>query len=51
VDDGVGGADPQTGSGLTGLMDRVDALGGRMDISSPPGHGTRMRVELPVTPE
>jgi signal transduction histidine kinase len=51
VDDGVGGADPQTGSGLTGLMDRVDALGGRMKISSPPGQGTRMEVELPVTDE
>jgi signal transduction histidine kinase len=51
VDDGMGGADPQTGSGLTGLMDRVDALGGRMEISSPPGQGTRMLVELPVTYE
>jgi signal transduction histidine kinase len=49
VDDGVGGADPRAGSGLTGLMDRVDALGGRMNISSPPGQGTRMRVELPLT--
>jgi signal transduction histidine kinase len=48
VDDGVGGADPQRGSGLTGLVDRVDALGGRMDISSPPGRGTWMRIELPV---
>jgi signal transduction histidine kinase len=50
LDDGVGGADPQTGSGLTGLRDRVDALGGRLDISSPPGQGTRMLVELPVLP-
>jgi signal transduction histidine kinase len=49
VDDGVGGASPETGSGLIGLMDRIDALGGRIDISSPRGHGTRMRVELPVT--
>jgi signal transduction histidine kinase len=49
LDDGVGGADPRSGTGLTGLKDRVDALGGRLDISSPPGQGTRMRVELPVT--
>jgi signal transduction histidine kinase len=48
VDDGVGGADPTAGSGLVGLVDRVNALGGRIDISSPPGHGTRMRVVLPV---
>jgi signal transduction histidine kinase len=51
VDDGVGGADPRTGSGLTGLMDRVDALGGRMNLSSPPGQGTRVQVELPATRE
>jgi signal transduction histidine kinase len=51
VDDGVGGADPQAGSGLVGLTDRVDALGGRIVINSPPGQGTRMRVELPVTTE
>jgi signal transduction histidine kinase len=48
ADDGVGGADPRGGSGLMGLIDRVDALGGRIVVSSPPGQGTRIRVELPV---
>jgi PAS domain S-box-containing protein len=47
-DDGVGGADPARGSGLTGLADRVAALGGTITITSPPGEGTSLRVELPV---
>jgi signal transduction histidine kinase len=47
-DDGVGGAHPTLGSGLTGLADRVAALGGTIAISSPPGKGTSLRVELPV---
>jgi signal transduction histidine kinase len=47
-DDGVGGADPARGSGLTGLADRVAALGGTIAITSPPGRGTSLRVELPV---
>jgi PAS domain S-box-containing protein len=47
-DDGVGGADPARGSGLTGLADRVTALGGTIAIASPPGGGTSLRVELPV---
>jgi signal transduction histidine kinase len=47
-DDGVGGADPARGSGLTGLADRVAALGGTIAITSPPGEGTSLRVELPV---
>jgi PAS domain S-box-containing protein len=47
-DDGVGGADPGRGSGLTGLADRVAALGGTIAITSPPGEGTSLRVELPV---
>ncbi len=47
-DDGVGGADPAGGSGLTGLADRVAALGGTIAIASPPGRGTSLRVELPV---
>jgi signal transduction histidine kinase len=47
-DDGVGGADPARGSGLTGLADRVAALGGTIAITSPPGTGTSLRVELPV---
>jgi signal transduction histidine kinase len=47
-DDGVGGADPVQGSGLTGLADRVEALGGTIAIASPPGEGTSLRVELPL---
>jgi signal transduction histidine kinase len=47
-DDGVGGADPAGGSGLRGLADRVEALGGRLGIDSPPGGGTRLTAELPL---
>ncbi|MDT5032245.1 MAG: hypothetical protein QOC94_2416 [Actinoplanes sp.] len=47
-DDGVGGADPARGSGLTGLADRVSALGGTIAITSQPGKGTSLRVELPI---
>jgi signal transduction histidine kinase len=47
-DNGVGGADPARGSGLTGLADRVAALGGTIAIASPPDSGTSVRVELPV---
>lgn len=47
ADDGIGGADPAAGSGLRGLADRVEAVGGRLSIQSPPGHGTTVRVELP----
>jgi signal transduction histidine kinase len=47
-DDGVGGADPSTGSGLRGLRDRVDALDGHLELESPPGGGTTLTVELPV---
>jgi signal transduction histidine kinase len=46
-DDGRGGADPATGSGLTGLADRVAVAGGRMLLSSPPGGPTVLRVEIP----
>jgi signal transduction histidine kinase len=45
-DDGSGGADPANGSGLIGLADRVDALGGTIEIVSPVGEGTRMLVQL-----
>jgi len=45
-DDGVGGADPSRGSGLTGLADRVEALGGTIWIASTAGEGTSLRVEL-----
>ena len=47
-DDGVGGADPQGGSGLTGLRDRVEALGGAISVSSPIGEGTVIQVSLPL---
>jgi signal transduction histidine kinase len=47
-DDGLGGADPSRGSGLIGLTDRVQALGGTLSVRSPPGEGTTIRVELPV---
>ncbi len=50
-DDGVGGADFKHGSGLVGLKDRVEALGGRISLESPPGAGTSVRVELPLTGE
>jgi signal transduction histidine kinase len=46
-DDGVGGADPARGSGLRGLADRVEALGGRFAVESPPGKGTWLRAEIP----
>ena len=48
ADDGGGGADPAGGTGLRGLGDRVEALGGRLRIDSPPGAGTRIRAELPL---
>jgi len=44
--DGVGGADPSTGSGLLGLRDRVEALDGRLEVDSPPGAGTTVVVEM-----
>jgi signal transduction histidine kinase len=48
VDDGVGGANPIGGSGLRGLSDRVEALGGRLQVVSPPGSGTRISAEIPL---
>jgi signal transduction histidine kinase len=48
-DDGIGGADPSTGSGLVGLRDRVEALGGAIMVSSPAGKGTTIIVSLPAT--
>jgi signal transduction histidine kinase len=47
-DDGIGGADPRRGSGLIGLKDRVEALGGTISVLSPPGRGTTLRVEFPA---
>jgi signal transduction histidine kinase len=49
-DDGIGGADPSQGSGLVGLRDRVDALGGQLDIASPAGRGTSIGVTIPLAP-
>ena len=49
ADDGVGGADRNLGSGLSGLADRVSALGGRLRVVSPAGGGTTVIAELPVT--
>ena len=49
-DDGVGGADPGRGSGIIGLKDRVEALGGTISVLSPPGHGTALHVHLPADP-
>ena len=47
ADDGVGGADSATGSGLRGLADRVAALGGKLDVVSEVGQGTTLRATLP----
>ncbi len=48
-DDGVGGADPATGSGLRGLADRVEALGGSLEVTSPDGAGTVLWAEIPFS--
>jgi PAS domain S-box-containing protein len=48
ADDGIGGADERGGSGLRGLVDRVEALGGRLSLASPVGAGTTVRAELPT---
>jgi signal transduction histidine kinase len=47
-DDGIGGADPARGSGLVGLSDRIEALGGTLEVRSPAGHGTTVLIEVPV---
>jgi signal transduction histidine kinase len=47
-DDGIGGATSGAGSGLLGLTDRVESLGGTISVDSPPGDGTTLRVELPT---
>lgn len=47
-DNGIGGADPARGSGLRGLADRVEALGGTLRVDSPPGGGTRLAAEFPL---
>jgi signal transduction histidine kinase len=48
-DDGVGGVDAGRGSGILGLTDRVEALGGTISLASPPGGGTTLSVRLPIT--
>jgi signal transduction histidine kinase len=48
ADDGVGGADPARGSGLVGLTDRVQALGGTITVHSPVGEGTTLLIDLPI---
>jgi signal transduction histidine kinase len=50
-DDGAGGADPSGGSGLVGIKDRVEALGGTIEVKSPPGDGTQLDVEVPLVPD
>ena len=47
-DDGAGGADAARGTGLTGLLDRIEAADGTLTIASPPGQGTRLHATLPV---
>jgi signal transduction histidine kinase len=47
TDDGIGGASVRAGTGLGGLVDRVETLGGRLELSSPPEQGTRLVAELP----
>jgi signal transduction histidine kinase len=49
-DNGRGGADPTRGSGLVGLTDRLDVLGGKIEVESPYGAGTTLRVTLPIEP-
>jgi signal transduction histidine kinase len=50
-DDGIGGADPTRGSGLVGLADRVEAIGGTLDVKSAPGGGTSLAVTIPLDGE
>jgi signal transduction histidine kinase len=47
-DDGAGGADPARGSGLAGLRDRIEALGGTLEVTSPAGGGTTLLIEIPA---
>jgi signal transduction histidine kinase len=47
-DDGIGGADLAQGSGLVGLRDRIEALGGRLELTNPTGNGATLIIEIPV---
>jgi signal transduction histidine kinase len=49
-DDGMGGADPRRGSGLMGISDRIEALGGTFQVRSPAGRGTTLLIEVPLVP-
>jgi signal transduction histidine kinase len=51
ADDGIGGADAGLGSGLSGLADRIETLGGMLQIESPPGRGTRLAAQIPLNAE
>jgi signal transduction histidine kinase len=51
ADDGVGGADPCRGSGLRGLADRIEAVGGRLSVTTPPGGGTTVSARIPLEPD
>jgi signal transduction histidine kinase len=48
-DDGIGGADPTRGTGLLGLLDRVESIGGTLEIGSEPGRGTTLKATLPLS--
>jgi signal transduction histidine kinase len=50
ADDGKGGAYISSGSGLSGLADRLAAVDGRLELTSPVGRGTTLRAEIPVRP-
>jgi PAS domain S-box-containing protein len=50
-DDGIGGADPAQGTGLVGLSDRIEALGGTFSVTSPAGQGTTLLIQIPVQSE
>jgi signal transduction histidine kinase len=49
TDDGRGGADPSAGSGILGLRDRAEAIGGTLFVISPPGKGTIVTAQLPLS--
>jgi signal transduction histidine kinase len=49
IDDGVGSANTERGSGLIGLRDRIESLGGSIEIRSPERAGTRLDIEVPLT--
>jgi signal transduction histidine kinase len=49
TDDGRGGADPSAGSGILGLRDRAEAVGGTLFVISPPGQGTRVTAQIPLS--